>query len=99
MVNIQLAKDFLLMGIKNETEKIIGSNSLGCEYSGLFNLIFSINKTRVAIARAFIGVGKPVKYAGFSLVVFVLNRARRMAPIIKGAQAISSPEIPGIFWV
>ena len=52
----------ILLTIKNETEKIIGNNSLGWEYSGLLNLIFSMNKTRVAIVRAFIGVGKPIKY-------------------------------------
>ena len=52
-------------------------------------------KTSAAIDNAETGVGNPVKTEDGSFELSTLNRAKRIAPKIRGAPAIISPEIPG----
>ena len=88
---------FILETIKKDDVIIIGSKNLGCEYSEWISFTSSIYRIKQHKNIALNVVGKPSKYIEFSFSL-ILNRANLITPKISGAEAIISPEIPGIFW-
>ena len=83
--------------IKNDEAIIMGRRSLGSEYWGLVNLTLSTYIINEHMNMALKVVGNPLKY-DIPSPSETLNWARRITPNSKGANAMTSPEIPGIFW-